>query len=154
MIIPIRFILIRQNAVIQIGKSFLLKGKNRLFMIKGNKVYLICSIIAFLMFLLFYNSMFIEKVLSLTAQNLLILILPLLISIILIIVFIKNNSRLADEQAKSIILKVSKCKNAREFQKMDIITRDVKIKKLKEKGLSIRQISRFTGISKDIVEKI
>lgn len=62
--------------------------------------------------------------------------------------------RLTDEQAKKVILRVAKCKNASEFQELNIKKRDKKLKKIKEKGLSIRQISRLTGISKGIVEKI
>ena len=66
----------------------------------------------------------------------------------------ESKFRLTDEQAKRIILKVSRCKNASEFQELTIKIRDKKIRKLKTKGLSIRQISRLTGISKGIVEKV
>ena len=62
--------------------------------------------------------------------------------------------RLNDVDASKIIKKVSKCDNATEFQELSQEQRDKFIKKLKEKGLSIRQISRLTGISKGIVEKI
>ena len=61
--------------------------------------------------------------------------------------------RLTDEEAKHIIIKVSKCDNLSEFQELDRKYRDKFIKKFKERGLSIRQISRLTGISKGIVEK-
>lgn len=61
--------------------------------------------------------------------------------------------RLTDEQAKEIIRKISKCKNASEFQLLEIKVRNSCIKKLRNEGLSIRQISRLTGISKGIVER-
>lgn len=60
--------------------------------------------------------------------------------------------RLTDEDAKLLILKIAKCKNAADFQQLDVAKRNVCIHKLHEKGLSIRQISRLTGISKRIVE--
>lgn len=61
--------------------------------------------------------------------------------------------RLTDEQAKEIIRKVSKCKNASEFQLLETKVRNSCIRKLRRDGLSIRQISRLTGISKGIVER-
>ena len=61
--------------------------------------------------------------------------------------------RLTDEQAKKLIEKISQCDNATEFQKLDIKKRDNALKKLKKKGLSIRQISRLTGVSFAIVRK-
>ena len=62
--------------------------------------------------------------------------------------------RINDSDAKKIIKRVSKCDNATEFQELSQEKRDKFIKKLKENGLSVRQISRLTGISKGIVEKI
>lgn len=61
--------------------------------------------------------------------------------------------RLTDEQAKEVIRKVSKCKNASEFQLLEIELRNSCIRKLRKEGLSIRQISRLTGVSKRIVER-
>ena len=61
--------------------------------------------------------------------------------------------RVTDEQAKRIIKKVSNCENSAEFQKLDSISRDEYIASFKQNGLSIRQISRLTGISKGLVEK-
>jgi hypothetical protein len=61
--------------------------------------------------------------------------------------------RLTDEEAKEIIFHVTKCASITEFQGLGINKRNIFIKKLKEKGLSISQISRLTGISKSIVEK-
>lgn len=61
--------------------------------------------------------------------------------------------RVTDEQAQKIIEKYSKCKNVAEFQKLEIKIRDKFLKKFKENGLSIRQISRLTGVSFNIVRK-
>lgn len=65
----------------------------------------------------------------------------------------KPRFRLTDEQAKEIMMKVSKCKNASEFQLLDVEVRNSYIRRLREQGLSIRQISRMTGVSKGIVER-
>ncbi len=61
--------------------------------------------------------------------------------------------RVTDEQGKRIIQKISKCDNSTEFQKLDPKLRDEYIAILKQSGLSIRQISRLTGINKGLVEK-
>lgn len=68
---------------------------------------------------------------------------------------IKNKAviKVTDEQAQKIIEKYSKCKNVSEFQSLDIKTRDRFLKKFREDGLSIRQISRMTGVSFNIVRK-
>ena len=62
--------------------------------------------------------------------------------------------RLNDSDAKKLIEKLSKCNTSAEFQKLSQEQRNKIIKVLKQKGLSIRQISRLTGISKGIVEKV
>ena len=61
--------------------------------------------------------------------------------------------RVTDEEATVIIKKLTRCENASEFQELDKERRDKLLRKLKEKGLSIRQINRLTGISKGIIEK-
>ena len=66
---------------------------------------------------------------------------------------IEDHYRLTDEDAKAIILKVSKCKNASEFQLLDSKKRNACIHALHERSLSIRQISRLTGLSKKLVER-
>lgn len=58
-----------------------------------------------------------------------------------------------DEQAKEIIEKVSKCKSVSEFQVLNRERRNRYLATLRKKGLSIRQISRLTGISFNIVKK-
>ena len=67
----------------------------------------------------------------------------------------ENNpqKRMTDEQAQRIIEKNSKCKSIAEFQKLDANVRDKCLKLFKEKGLSIRQISRLTGTSYYLVQK-
>ena len=62
--------------------------------------------------------------------------------------------RVNDSDARKIIRKVSKCDNATEFQELSQEKRNKVINKLKQEGLSIRQISRLTGISKGVVEKV
>ena len=65
----------------------------------------------------------------------------------------KPKIKVTDEQAKKIIEKISKCKNVADFQALDIKIRDKYLKRLRESGLSIRQISRLTGVSFNIVRK-
>lgn len=62
--------------------------------------------------------------------------------------------RYSDKEAWEIISKISSCNNASEFQKLDKKTRDNIIKRLRRVPLSIRQISRLTGVSKGIIEGI
>lgn len=62
--------------------------------------------------------------------------------------------RLTDEQASALIRKIAKCENATQFQSLDTITRDKYLKKLREKGVSIRQLNRLTGISIGLVRKV
>ena len=66
----------------------------------------------------------------------------------------ESDGRLSDTDAIKIIQKVSKCKNASEFSKLDVTKRDKCISKLKEEGLSIRQISRLTGVSFGIIRRL
>ena len=66
----------------------------------------------------------------------------------------KPKIKVTDEQAKKIIEKYSKCKNVAEFQALDIKFRDKCLMHFKEKGISIRQISRLTGTSYYLVQKI
>ena len=65
----------------------------------------------------------------------------------------KPKIKVTDEQAKKIIEKIAKCKNVAEFQTLDIKFRDKCLKRLRESGLSIRQISRLTGVSFNVVRK-
>ena len=62
--------------------------------------------------------------------------------------------RLTDEQAKKEMAKISKCDNSSEFQELDIKKRDKFIKAFKENDMSVRQISRLTGVNFGIIRKI
>ena len=62
-------------------------------------------------------------------------------------------ARVTDEQAKILIRKISKCESVAEFQNLELAKRDKALKKLREKGLSIRQMSRLTGISISVIRK-
>ena len=50
--------------------------------------------------------------------------------------------------------KVSHCQKMTEFQGLDEKKKARRMKKIHEKGVSIRQISRLTGISKGDVERL
>ena len=60
---------------------------------------------------------------------------------------------LTDEQAKQIIKKISHCENITQFQGLNETKKANCIKKIHDKGVSIRQLSRLTGTSKGMVEK-
>ena len=62
--------------------------------------------------------------------------------------------RISDKDASEIIKKISRCQNTTEFQLIEQKQRDKYIKKLKQEGLSIRQISRLTGVSFAIIRKL
>ena len=65
----------------------------------------------------------------------------------------KPRIKVTDEQAKRMIEKISKCKTVAEFQQLGNGSRDKYLKKMRESGLSIRQISRLTGVSFNVVRK-
>lgn len=62
--------------------------------------------------------------------------------------------KMNDNDAKKTIKEISKCDNATEFQGLPNEQIYEFIKQLKQNGLSIRQISRLTGISFAIVRKV
>ena len=66
----------------------------------------------------------------------------------------KAIKRVTDEEARKIIKKYSKCENISEFQALPVGKRDKYLKIFKEKGISIRQISRLTGVSYYVCQKI
>lgn len=59
--------------------------------------------------------------------------------------------RISDDDARKIIKKIAGCNSATELQLYSQEERNKCIKKMKNKGLSIRQISRLTGISFAII---
>lgn len=58
-----------------------------------------------------------------------------------------------DQQARAIIEKYAHCRSVVEFQSLDETKKERYIKKIYEKGVSVRQASRLTGTSKGLVEK-
>lgn len=58
-----------------------------------------------------------------------------------------------DGKAKEIIAKVSKCETITEFQSLEENKKERFIKRIYEKGVSIRQLSRLTGTTKGMVER-
>ncbi len=66
---------------------------------------------------------------------------------------ISENTRLTDEDAVKIIKELCQINSCIEIQRMEKRQRDKYLKALKIKGLSTRQISRLTGISRGIVIK-
>ncbi len=65
----------------------------------------------------------------------------------------ENDLRLTDHEAKEIIQRVSQCKNSTEFQGLDPAKRDMYLKLCRDEGISIRQLSRLTGVSVHIIRK-
>ena len=65
----------------------------------------------------------------------------------------KDNFRFTDDEAGEIIFKISKCRTITQFQNLNIEKRDKYLKLLRDNGLSIRQISRLSGIGFNIVRK-
>lgn len=65
---------------------------------------------------------------------------------------VEESIRLNDEDAKAILFKITRCRSASDFQRLPVEKRNKHIEKLHKRGLSIRQISRLTGIPKKTVE--
>ena len=66
----------------------------------------------------------------------------------------RSHSGATDEQARRIIEKHSGCYTVSDFERLDVATRNKYLKILKQEGLSIRQISRLTGVSFGIVRNV
>ena len=58
-----------------------------------------------------------------------------------------------DEQAKSIVRRLSGCSSVAAFQQLELQQRNEIISRLLDAGLSVRQISRLTGVSKSAVAR-
>ena len=61
--------------------------------------------------------------------------------------------RVGDARAKEIVSECIGTTNAMALQNMDRASRDAALSKLKERGLTIRQIERMTGINRNIVQR-
>lgn len=66
----------------------------------------------------------------------------------------KKTVRINEEAAKKYIIEVAKVENTMQVQKLEEKQRDMALKKLKDIGLSIRQIERLTGISFAKIRKV
>lgn len=60
--------------------------------------------------------------------------------------------RITDKEAISIVRRISKCSSAIELAGLDNKRRDKLIKKAIKKGVSIRQLSRISGVNKSAIE--
>lgn len=58
-----------------------------------------------------------------------------------------------DDQARDLIKRIAHCNTLTEFQGMDDRWKEVNVKKIYAKGVSIRQLSRLTGVPKGLVER-
>ncbi len=66
---------------------------------------------------------------------------------------ITENKRLKDEEVIEIIKMICNIPHCIDLQKLEKDDRDKYLKIIKEKGLSTRQLSRLTGISRHIILK-
>ncbi len=61
--------------------------------------------------------------------------------------------RLTDEKALEIIRRIAKVQNAQAVQNFDLVKRNKVLHALKKQGVSIRQLSRLTGVNRGVVLK-
>jgi len=61
-------------------------------------------------------------------------------------------TRLTEEQAQTIMLKISDCQNASEFQALPPQLRNNYFAQFAQTGLSLRQISRLTGYGRGLIQ--
>jgi len=66
----------------------------------------------------------------------------------------QQDIRLNDTDADNFIRSISGVRNPSEIQQFEKDKRNEVIKECKEKGLSIRQIERLTGVSLGVIRKI
>ena len=66
----------------------------------------------------------------------------------------KPSASPSDEHVRAELLKVSGCESISEFQALEARMRNECIKKLKDKGFTIRQLSRLTGIGYNIIRRV
>ena len=62
-----------------------------------------------------------------------------------------STSRLSDKDALKIIQQKTFCNSPSEFQRLDLLTRNTYLKMLQHSGISVRQLSRLTGISRTAI---
>lgn len=61
--------------------------------------------------------------------------------------------QISDEEAKKIIKKITKSDNPQTLQQMNKADRDAIIRKLKQRGVSIRRLARITGLGRGVIDK-
>jgi len=66
----------------------------------------------------------------------------------------ENQQRLTDEEAKMCVMKIGCVQYCQEIQNFDKQSRNIVLKKLKDEGLSIRQLEKLTGINRGIIQKV
>jgi len=64
-----------------------------------------------------------------------------------------DQHRMTDEEAKKRVLKIGHVQYCQELQNFEKTSRNKVLKKLKDDGLSIRQLERLTGINRGIIQK-
>ena len=62
-----------------------------------------------------------------------------------------GSARLSDQEALAILLEKTSCRSPSDFQHLDLIMRNDYLKELRHSGISIRQLSRITGISRTAI---
>lgn len=65
-----------------------------------------------------------------------------------------SSFRLPDEEALKIIQEKTSCKSPSDFQHLELFTRNEYLKCLYESGISMRQLSRLTGISRTVISNV
>jgi len=66
---------------------------------------------------------------------------------------IANQRHISDADIKVLMMQICGSDTVEEFLKFDKKSRNLYLSRLKEKGISLRNISRLTGVSKSVVER-
>lgn len=61
--------------------------------------------------------------------------------------------RLTDEYARKLIIQECNCATVTEFQSLSLIEKELYLRNLHKKGISIRQLNRLTGIPKGVIDR-
>ena len=65
-----------------------------------------------------------------------------------------SSSRLPDKEALKIIQEITNCHSPSDFQRLDLANRNQYLEELAHSGISIRQLSRLTGISRTSISTV
>ena len=66
---------------------------------------------------------------------------------------IRERKRMRDEDARQLIIEYCNVSSGTQLQQWNRKERDTAIKKLKELGISVRQLERLTGINRGVIQK-